>query len=386
MVDIPIGRFQHWLPASWLHVGLGMGRVWANLGSGDRLFIVILAFFSTALLVRLAVSIGAYLAQAAPAALAISLGGFAFAIVALALSFPLASVRRGQLFQFIGETSARKRQRIGFEFVGTGLISAILVLAMWPFLSKAVAIPAFIHAMLWSTLGHGLVHVIQFLRTDLSPSRMNPTGLTGLAQRSCFAPLIGGSVLSKLHPTSSRFLLKANTNPLIWLLVVLTILASGGAAISLKSPLLLLSTISTVLMIVQLTQSEPRVGNGRTIGACAKRMPIQRAISDLIALSLPHFACALLAVPLIILEAKGLAIGILLTQLVATIWILWMTLVVQALPPMVFLKSARWLVGFAIIASQIMPPLIIVLLVIATFLSTRDLIRLAPKGPAQWPI
>jgi hypothetical protein len=115
-------------------------------------------------------------------------------------------------------------------------------------------------------------------------------------------------------------------------------------------------------------------------------MPIHRAVSDLCALALPHLACFALAVPLMIADADSLLFGIGLSQLVVTGWIIWISLLVRALPPVIFVKSARWLVALAFIASQIMPPLIIALMIIATFLSTRDLMRLSQQGPAQWPV
>jgi hypothetical protein len=379
-------KYQSWMPASWLYIGLGATRTWSNLNNGDRLLVVALAILGIAIPIRVAVAIGAYIGQNAPAWLGVGLGGWAFVCIALTLSLSLANVRTGQLFQFLGEASHKKHTRIGAEWAAACILSALLLMATWFFLSGKTPILVFVYSVLIAASGHSFVAVGQFLFTNISPSRTNPTGLIGLAQRSGIASAIGSNPLSKLPPTSSRFLLKANQNPLIWLIIILTLLATGGAAISLKSLLLGLSTLSTVLMIIQLTLAEPRVGNGRAIGACSKRMPISRAISDLVALSLPHLACFLLAMPLIIMDAKGLAFGIGLSQLVATIWIIWITLLVRALPAAVLGKSARWLVALAIIASQIMPPVIIALLIMATVVSTREVMRLSQQGPALWPI
>jgi hypothetical protein len=374
-----------WLPTSWLYIGVGIKRAWLELKDGDRLFVGLLVCLGLVLPVRLLVVSGQFLAQTHSHWIGIGLGGVVFACVALFVILPLASVRRGKLFQFLGESKARRYRRIGAEFVAASFISAVLLIAAWPFLSTRVSINVLLQAFCCVTFAHGLVYWVQILRADRSPSHGNPTGLTGLAQRSYFAPFICGSALAKLPQTSSRFLLKANTNPLIWFVIGLTLLSSGGAALSLKSPLLALSTLSTLLLILQLSVTEPRVGNGRTLGASAKRMPIQRAISDLLALSWPHFACLVLATPVTIITADSLAFGIGLTQLIATLWIIWMTLLIRALPPLIFSGSARWLVALAIISSQILPPFIIVLIIVATFLSTRDLMRLSQQGPAQWP-
>jgi hypothetical protein len=138
-------------------------------------------------------------------------------------------------------------------------------------------------------------------------------------------------------------------------------------------------------MIVQLTLAEPRVGNGPTIGASAKNMPVHRALSDLWALVIPHLACFALAVALVIIKADGFAFAIALCQLVITLWIIWMALIIRALPPVLFAESTRWLIPGAVIASQIMPPVIVLLMIVATIISTRDLMRLSLQGPAQWP-
>jgi hypothetical protein len=374
-----------WMPASWLYVGLGAQRSWLSLNNGDKLVVLFVALLGLAIPVRLGIQTGNYVTQHAPAWTGASLGAFTFVCVALTLTLGLANVRRGRLFQFLGETQKRKRTRILAEFGVACALSFLLFLVSSVFLAQQVSLQNLLEALGVATLGHSLIYTIQFLGADVSPSRSNPTGLTGMVQRSSFAPLISGSFLIKFRPTSSLFLLKANSNPLIWAVLLLTLLAFGGAAISLKSLLLGLSTISTVLLIVQLTLAEPRIGNGPTIGASAKNMPLHRALSDLWALAIPHLTSSVLAVALVIIDADGFAFTIALCQLVITLWIIWMVLIIRALPPILFAKSTRWLIAGAIIASQTFPVVIVLLMIVATIISTRDLMRLSLQGPAQWP-
>jgi hypothetical protein len=250
--------YKNWLPASWLYIGLGMIRAWFGLSNGDRFIVVLLALLAFAIPIRLISATAAFLAKSAPAWVGISIGALSFLCIGLTLTLGLANVRRGRLFQFLGETTARKRQRIGVELAFACGASAILLVAACPFLEDQATVQAFTQAVCVAALSHSVVASLQFLSINTSPSCLNPTGLTGLNQRGRFPFIVGGSVFAKLPPTSSRFLLKANTNPLVWLIIILTLLSTGGAAISLKSPLLALSTISTVLMIIQLTLLEPR--------------------------------------------------------------------------------------------------------------------------------
>lgn len=373
------------VPASWLYVGYGARQTWARLNGGDRLMVGSVTLFALVIIVQLVSAAGKIFAKVAPQWTALGLGVSAFACVALSLTLSLSNVRQGRLFQFLGETSTHRTRRIGAEFAVVCFLSALLLVIAGFFVKSQAPFVMVPQAIGVAVFAHGLVHVTQYLSVQGSPARRLATNHTGLSQRSKIASVTSGFNQAWFKPTSSRFLLKALTNPFIWALLILTMLASGGAAVSLKSPLLGVSTFSTLLLIIQLTLAEPRVGNGRTIGASSKNMPIQRAVSDFMALSIPHLACFVIALALTVLERNGLALGIASSQLALTLWIIWIGLLVRALPSLVFTKSTRFLVAGAIVASQVAPPLIVLLLIIGTLMSTRDLMRLSRLGPAQWP-
>jgi hypothetical protein len=83
---------------------------------------------------------------------------------------------------------------------------------------QQVSLQHLLEALGVAALGHCLIYATQHLRADISASHRNPTGLSGMAQRSSVAPLISSSFLATFMPTSSQFLLKdfASDNIVVW--------------------------------------------------------------------------------------------------------------------------------------------------------------------------
>jgi hypothetical protein len=180
-----------------------------------------------------------------------------------------------------------------------------------------------------------LWHAMQLICGDLSRWRIGQSQVAGIPSRSRLsAALIGGEGKRHLPTTSSRFLLKALANPLVWLVLILMTLVLGGAIVSTQYPLLwILSGLSTLLLIVQFSLMEPRVGNGVVLGAHSVNMPIHRGVSDLFALSLPHLGLLAIAFVALILAQNWMGLAVAMVQAIATVWALWLGLVIKALPP-----------------------------------------------------
>jgi hypothetical protein len=376
---------QNWLPSSWLYVGFGVKRLWSRLNAGDRLVALFALLLIVALPIGFIVRLARMVAVQNPNLGGITVGSCVFAVVSLALTGSMARVRSKAWFRFLPETLRRQRERITLEFLVSCFATICLLIIIASLLPAAARWSTCFQAVSLALKGHTVVHVVQFLLRHSPTLNTGASAVGAMSRRSKTASLLASSMASILPRSSSLFWRKANDNPLVWGGLMLTLLASGGTAISLGSPLLGLSSLSSLLLIFQLSLLEPRVGNGPAIGAHSQNLPIRRAVKDLIALSLPHTFVVLVALPLIWIEKSALYLAIAGGQLIVTIWITWLFLVVGALPAHKPAKSFFWFVGGALISSQLFPALIIVWLVVITVMLTRDLRHLSLEGPALWP-
>jgi hypothetical protein len=374
-----------WLPSPWLYVRLGIKQFWSNLNVGDRLTALFALVLVAALPVSFIVRLGQMVASQSPQWAGLTIGASVFLLVCIGLTGSMVKVRSHPWFRYLPETKRRKIGRIIAEFLASCLVSlGILAIIIW-FLPTSRRALLLGQALSIAVAGHMVVHLIQFCLRALPVITVNAAALTGMTDRNKIAPFLANTALAQLQGSSSLFMQKANSNPLIWVFVLLTIAALGGTAISLASPLLGLSSLSTLLLVFQLALMEPRVGNGRAIGAHSKKLPIKRARHDLLALSIPHLICLAAALPLVIYDTSAINAAIAGAQLLLTLWIIWIFLVVGALPAHKPAKSFFWFVGGALISSQLFPPLIVVWLIVITAMLTRDLMRLSLEGPASWP-
>jgi hypothetical protein len=376
-----------WVPASWVYVGFGTAGLWRRLNTGDRIFLICIILFGLALPLGLGGRFVGHLASTFPDLMPLCAGAYGFALVALLLNMPMIGVRSHRFHRFMPETTARRRRRIGLEFGMSAIASLVIVAAMLsPFLTQQSMRPIFTAAVVAIGL-QALWHAMQLICGDLSLWRTGQSQVADVPSRSRLsAALIGGVGKRHLPETSSRFLLKSISNPLVWIVLILMTLVLGGAIVSTQYPFLwTLSGLSTLLMIVQFSLMEPRLGNGVVLGAHSVNMPIHRGISDLFALSLPHLFLLVIAFVALILAQNWVGLAVALAQAIATVWALWLGLVIKALPPRETTKHALWAIAGGMIAGQVFPPLIIVLALAITVALTRELMALTQKGPALWP-
>ena len=373
-----------WVPSSWLLIAIGTTGLWSRLNFGDRSVLV----FTALLVVAIPLSIVAKLVALIPASYAmwsgVALGFIVFLLVALAFNATMVRTRSQRFMCYVPESDQRRAYRILAEFVVSALICAAAIFLVAWFLRGGFQTSVFVTAVSVVLLGQLIVHLGQFLQFGTPTARAGERGAMRTPRRSRFASwFVQIGEAGRLPNTSSRFLLKAITNPLIWLFVVLILMSVSGTALLERSVLLALSTLSSILMIFQLALIEPRVGNGAAIGASSKTLPIGRAVQDLVALAIPHSLILCCAFVLIALDAKPGHVAIACGQFGATIWILWLALVSGALPTA---KPAKfWAIGLALIATQVFPAVIPVILLGVTIALTYDLRRLSKEGPASWP-
>jgi hypothetical protein len=376
-------RSQDWLPSSWLYASFGLKQFWARLNGADRLVAVLAALLLAALLIGFIIRLSHTVAIQSPSWTGLAVGVSVCALVTLTLTGTMHWLRAHKYFSFLPETNKRQQSRILLEWLASCGISLLICSLIVLFLPRTVQMAAIFRAIATVVVGHTLVHVIQLWMQYLPGSLTNSSAVRGIARRNMFAPFLASAAMKWLPHSSSRFMRRVTANLLVWALVMVAILAFGGAAISFKSPLLGISTLSSVFMMVQLALIEPRVGNGPAIGAHSETLPIRRAFNDLVAMTFPHLVCMLLAIPLLVIDEKFNNVIVAISQLVITIWITWLFLVIGALPH--DKPSNIWHFTIAITASLTFPPLIPVMLAIGTIMLTRDLMRMSQQGPALWP-
>jgi hypothetical protein len=377
--------YHHNLPASWLYALFAIKRLWARLNIGDRAVLSLTVLFVAALPVMFGVQLGGAVALIPSHFGGMATGFFTWVVVSFLVTATMTSVRGHRYFAFLPETSHRKGWRIALEFAASCLLSLVFLSAMIAFLPKLHSALPFAAALGTVLIGHGMVHAIQLSLRTLPLHSNSAQTLSGMTQRNRAAPFLASRTMTKLPNSSSRFMLKANSNPLLWAFLVLAALSSGGAAIVWKSPLLGLSTLSTLLLVLQCALMEPLVGNGPAIGAHSGTLPIKRARQDLWALAFPHLVCLIVALALIVFGRELAFAAIAAWQFLLTLWLLWLFLVMGALPSEDVWRTSPWAFALATIGYNIFPPIIPVLLAIGTIMLTRDLMRLSLKGPASWP-
>jgi hypothetical protein len=376
-----------WVPASWVYVGFGTAGLWRRLNTGDRIFLICIILFGLALPLGLGGRFVGHLASPFPDWMPLCAGAYGFALVALLLNMPMIGVRSHRFNRFMPETTARRTKRISLEFGMSAIASLIFVaVILSPLVTQQSMRPFFMAAFVAIGL-QALWHAMQLICGDLSLWRTGQSQVADIPSRSRLsAALIGGAGKSHLQRTSSRFLLKAISNPLVWIVLILMTLVLGGAIVSTQYPLLwTLSGLSTLLMIVQFSLMEPRVGNGVVLGAHSVNMPIHRGLADLFALSLPHLCLLAIAFVALIWAHNWVGLAVALVQALATVWALLLGLVIKALPPRETTKHALWVITGGMIAGQVFPPLIVVLALAITVALTRELMAFTQKGPALWP-
>jgi hypothetical protein len=373
------------LPASWLYALFAIRRLWGRLNTGDRAVLSLTALFVAAIPVMFGVQLGGAVARLPSHFGGMAIGLFTCVVVSFLVTGTMTSMHGHRYFAFLPETSRRKVARIGLEFAASCLLSLMFMSAIIAFVPKLQSAVTFTTAFGTALVGHGIVHAIQFLFRTAPLRSTSAQTLTGMTRRNLPAPFLASAGMIRLPKSSSRFLLKANSNPLLWAFLILTALSSGGAAIAWKSPLFGLSTLSTLLFVLQCALMEPRVGNGPTIGAHSGTLPIKRARQDLWALAFPHLVCLIIALALMVFEWNATHAAIAASQFLLTLWILWLFLVMGALPSEDVWRTYPVATVLGIIAYNILPPILLILLAIGTIMITRDLMRLSLKGPATWP-
>lgn len=373
------------LPASWLYVEFTLTRLFARLNTGDRVVLGVTASFVAAIPVLFGVQLGRVVTQLPSHFSGLAIGLFACFVVSFLVTATMISVRGHRYFAFLPEARAQKITRIALEFVASCLISFVVIAVVIAFLPKLHTAMAVASALVCALFGHGIVHGIQLCLPTAPLQTTSIQTLSGMTRRNGVASILARPNIKRLPSSSSRFMRKANDNPLLWVFVILTMLASGGAAMAWKSLLLGLSTLSTLIFMLQCALVEPRVGNGPAIGAHSATLPIKRARQDLIALAFPHFGCLIIAPALIVMGQNATHAAIAMSQFLITLWILWLWLVMGALPTEDAWRTYPLGTVLAIISYQIFPPVLPVLFFIGTLILTRDLVRLSLKGPASWP-
>jgi hypothetical protein len=373
-----------WLPTAWVYLFCSWRRLWGRLNGGDRFVLVAVLIGGAAATIY----IGAKVTQAAMRLSHMALdfvpGLFALVVVTLAMLPTLVTARASHFFAYIPETTARRRTRFLCEFALSSCLGTILLSAI------IISVPALAHmrSILLNLVilisGFVISHLIQSLM--LQKGALNHTGSIGSkSKRHALDKVLTLPILAPLAHTSSRFLLKMNTNPLIWLLFAFVLVSGFGAALTMPSILVAISTLSQAVLVIQMTLMEPRVGNGVTIGAHSRFLPINRAFADWMALVGPHMSLFVIAGIFIWSHQSWLEFYVAITQLVLTLWLIWMALIMKAQDAP---KMTRALLIFgvvAMVAGNAMPPLILPILIICTILITRDLMRLSKEGPATWP-
>jgi hypothetical protein len=373
-----------WLPTAWVYLLFTWQRLWGRLNGGDRFVLVaVLIGGATATIYT-----GAKLTQATrqlfPLAQDFVPGLFTFVVVTLAMVPALIAARASHFFAYIPETAARRQTRIICEFalslsLGTVLLGAIIVSVPALAQTRSMAVSL---VMLMS--GFVISHLIQHF-VPQKGALSNTGTISAKSKRHAFAPVLTQPVFGLFARTSSRFLLRMNANPLVWLIFALVLVSGFGAALTMPSVLVAISTLSQALLVIQMTLMEPRVGNGVTIGAHSRFLPINRAFADWVALVGPHLILFVAAGILIWHHQSWLEFYVAITQLVLTLWLIWMALIMKAQDAP---KVTRALLIFgvvAMVAGNAMPPLILPILIICTILITRDLMQLSKEGPATWP-
>jgi hypothetical protein len=377
----------NWVPASWVYVGFGAAGLWRRLNTGDRIVLIGIIVLGLALPLGLGLRLVNHLASTFPDWMPLCAGAYGFALVALFFNMPMIGVRGHRFNRFMPATTARRIIRIGLEFGAGTFASLIIVTVILAPIAPQQNLPPFFMAAVVAISLQALWHVVQLICGDLSQWGIRQRQVAGLSNRGPIsAALMTGYGNGRLRGTSSRFLLKAISNPLVWIVLILTALVLGGAIVSTQKPLLWsLSGLSTLLVIVQFALMEPRVGNGVVLGAHSANMPNHRGLADLFALSLPHLCLLAIAFVALILAHNWVGLAVALVQALATVWALWLGLVIKALPPRKTTKHALWVIAGGMIAGQVFPPLIIVLALAITVALTRELMALTQKGPALWP-
>jgi hypothetical protein len=375
------------LPLSWLYVGFGGLNLWRRLNLGDRVFLVGVICFAMAVAIGFGLRLTGFLQSALPAWMQLGIGAYVSGLVIIGFNLPMMAARSHRFERYLPESTARRTWRVGLEF-GFSVLACVAMIAIQMLSVAPVNRPSLFVASVAIAIGlQGCWYVAQLVAGVLPQLLWGQNQATGTHVRSRMSAIvIVGQAIKSLPATSSRFLLKANNNPIVWLSLILTALASGGAIFSTQNPLLwTLSGVSTLLLIAQLALMEPRVGNGAVLGAHSLRTPIKRGVSDLCALALPHLCLMVLAVCALVFAQNWVGILIALTQGIVTVWALWLGLLIKALPPQATTKHALWLVVGGMIAGQFFPPLIVVLVLAITIALTRDLNRQTMIGPALWP-
>jgi hypothetical protein len=382
-----IAAMPSWVPMSWLYVGFGVVGFWRRLNLGDRVFLIGVVIVGFAIAIGLGAKLSSVLATSYPDWMPIGIAVFAAGLVILALNVPMVAVRSHRFNHFAPETTSRRTVRIGLEF-GLSATASVAVAFILVWSTPAPQGGSVFSATMSFALGVQLVWHITQLIAGLLPNARTGRGNSAAADyRSRLSALaLTNGVVEILPATSSRFLLKAITNPFVWIVIILTTLVAGGAIVAAPTPFLwTVSGLSTLLLIAQFALMEPRVGNGVVLGAHSVDPPIKRGFNDLSALMLPHFMMLSVAGCVSALTQSWMGLYVAIGQGLVTAWGLWLSLVVKALPPRETTKHALWAVIGGMIAGQVFPPLIVILAIAITVAITRDLRALTQKGPALWP-
>jgi hypothetical protein len=376
-----------WLPVSWAHVGFSAANLWRRLNLGDRVFLVGVILAGLAIVIGFGVRLSGFLASTFRDWLLVGTAAYVFCLVLVSVNLPMMAVRVHRFNRYMPETSSRRNARIGLEFGVCILASALAAfMLVWP-LPQIQHRPVFLASALIAIGAQAIWHIAQFVSGQFPAVLAQQSQTAGTSLRSrIWADALTGQLGERLPATSSRFLLKAMTNPFVWTILALMTLVTGGAIISAQNPLLLtLSLLSTLLLIAQFALMEPRVGNSVVLGVHSVRAPISRGVSDLCALMVPHLCLMAVGAALLILAQNWPGLYVAIAQVAVTVWALWLGLVIKALPPRATTKHALWAIIGGMIAGQVFPPLIVVFALAITIALTRDLIELTHKEPALWP-
>jgi hypothetical protein len=376
-----------WLPFSWLFVGFSLSNLWRRLNLGDRLFLIGIVFGGLAISLGFGLKLTHYLASSFPHWLPLGTAAFACVLVVLSFNLPMITVRSHRFNSFVPESSARLLWRISLE-AGVASIACVIVIAILigqlPALQRQSAM---IEALTLAIGAQAFWHLIQYYFGATKFFGAKPAVFRATSsRRTSGAAILTHNAARYIPATSSRFLLKAITNAFIWIVLALSVLTAGGALASSPDPLLwTLLLLSSGLLLVQIALMEPRIGNGVVLGMHSIRTPIKRGLSDLIALSIPHFGLLSLAAGTLAVHGNWIGLAGVLGLYIVIIWGLWLWLVTGALPPRTTAKYGLSATVGGIIIAQFFPPLVIIIAIAITVALTRDLISLNTKEPALWP-
>lgn len=380
-------RAPTWLPVSWLYVSLGIVNLWRRLNFGDRCFLVGFLSIMVVTFFGFAEKLCRYAEENFPGLLPIAIAAAAFIPIVLLFNLTLISVRANRFDKFLAETRARRRWRIGLEAVVATFCSLSVVLMLILKLQLPTPEATLIQSSFLAIGAHGIWNLVHWTLGGSQPSASIPIQYDGRKPRSkLISEVLARNPARCLPATSSRFLLKSVTNPWIWIGLAFMALSVGGVVVSAPNPALwTLLVFSIALLTVQFAVMEPRVGNGLVLGVHSVRTPIRRALSDFAALMVPHLAILGLATILFGFQKDWLGLGISFVQGVLSFWVLWLALMMKALPRRVVSRYILWSLGGGIIAGQLSLGLVIFVFIAATIVMTRDMILMTWKEPVLWP-